>query len=210
MTQRRMRLHRGRSVGSLWGAACGCAGVEGWRVAHWPTAGVAAAGTAQGAVAAHCLERMGAIRLCAPEPHESGRGGALPGSVGPAQHSWCGLGVRGPQRGGLVPPRQGSCASTAEVLCLHRGVCLLQHLCSAVMLQPLAAVMPQSRHQSGGYWGLQSLCCSLCTTARWQHVRMLQSLQERPSPVTNQGTIGACSPCVAAWLLQHLCSAVVL
>ena len=64
------------------------------------------------------------------------------------------------------------------------------------MLQPLAAVMPQSRHQSRGSWGLQSLCCSLCTTAHWQHVRMLQSLQECPSPVTNQGTIGACSPCV--------------
>ena len=101
-------------------------------------------------------------------------------------------------RGGLVPPPRRSCASTTEVLCLHRGVWLLHHLCSAVILQPLAAVMPQSRHQGRGYWGLQSLCCSLCTTAHWQHVRMLQSLQECPSPVTNQGTIGACSPCVAA------------
>ena len=82
-----------------------------------------------------------------------------------------------------------------QPLCCSR---LLQHLCSVVMLQPLAAVMPQSRHQSRGYWGLQSLCRSLCTTAHWQHARMLQSLQECPSPVTNQGTIGACSPCVAA------------
>ena len=56
----------------------------------------------------------------------------------------------------------------------------------------------QSCHQSRGYWGLQPWCCSLCTRAHWQHVRMLQSLQECPSPVTNQGTIGACSPCVAA------------
>ena len=54
----------------------------GWRVAHWPTAGVAAAGTAQGAVAAHCPERVGVICLRAPEPHESGRGGALPVSRG--------------------------------------------------------------------------------------------------------------------------------
>ena len=54
----------------------------------------------------------GAICLRAPEPHERGRGGALPVSrgactaqlvrpwragapVGPAQHSWCGPGVRG-------------------------------------------------------------------------------------------------------------------
>ena len=55
---------------------------QGWRVAHWPTAGVAAAGTAQGVVAAHCPERMGVICLRAPEPHESGRGGALPVSRG--------------------------------------------------------------------------------------------------------------------------------
>ena len=54
----------------------------------------------------------GVICLRAPEPHERGRGGALPVScgactaqlvrprragvsVGPAQHSWCGPGVRG-------------------------------------------------------------------------------------------------------------------
>ena len=61
-----------------------------------------------------------------------------------------------------------------------------------------------------GLLGPGVLVRSLCTTAHWQHVRMLQSLQECPSPVTNQGTIGACSPCVAAWLLQHLCSAVML
>ena len=50
----------------------------------------------------------------------------------------------------------------------------------------------------------------MCTTAHWQHVCMLQPLQECPSPVTNQGTIGACSPCVAACQLQHLCGALML
>ena len=145
--------------------------MQGWRVAHWPTAGVAAAGTAQGAVAAHCLERMGAIRLCAPEPHESGRGGALPESVGPAQHGWCGLGVRGPQRGGLVPPLQRSCASTTEVLCLHRR----------------GLVPPQRRSCAST---VESDCCSISAAllccSHW--------LQQCPSPVTNQGVIGACNP----------------
>ena len=60
---------------------------QGWRVAHWLTAGVAAAGTAQGAVAAHCPDRS-----------RAGAEGHCPCPVGPAQHSWCGLGLRG--RGG--------------------------------------------------------------------------------------------------------------
>ena len=51
-------------------------------MAHWPTAGEAAAGTALGAVAEHCPEHMGVIYLRAPEPQESGRGGALPESCG--------------------------------------------------------------------------------------------------------------------------------
>ena len=63
---------------------------QGWRVAHWPTTGVAAAGTAQGAVAAHCPERMGVICL----------------------HSWCGLGVRGRGGSGRRGAEGRDCADT--------------------------------------------------------------------------------------------------
>ena len=176
--------------------------MQGWRVAHWHTAGVAAAGTAQGAVAAHCLERMGAIRLCAPEPHESGRGGALPESVGLAQHSWCGLGVQGPQRGGLVPPLQRSCASTAEVLCLHNGGLVPPpwSLTAAASLQRCYAAttgcsnapvpLPIKGLLEPAALVSQPGCCSISAAllccSHW--------LQQCPSPVTNQGVIGACNP----------------
>ena len=81
----------------------------------------------------------GALCLRAPEPHERGRGGALPDScgactaqlvrpwragvpVGPAQHSWCGPGVRGSLWGlhstaGAALASGGSCgACTAQLV----------------------------------------------------------------------------------------------
>ena len=126
----------GRGVCLRCRAACGCAGgtawgragaqpagvldsPEGWgrRVAHWLTAAVAAAGTALGAVAAHCPERLGAICLRAPEPYESGRGGALPDSRGA-----CTAQLVRPWRAGPGRERHGAPRSTvpcAQVLLTH-------------------------------------------------------------------------------------------
>ena len=54
------------------------------------------------------------------------------------------------------------------------------------------------------------MCRSLCTTSHWKHARMLQSLLVCPSPVTNQGTIGACrvacAVCTASCVLLSLVS----
>ena len=127
----------------------------------------------------------GAICLRAPEPHERGRGGALPVScgactaqlvrpwragvpAGPAQHSWCGPGVRGFLWGlhstaGAALARGGSCGA-----------------CTAQLVRPWRAGVPVGPAQHswcgpgvrGFLWGLHSTAgaalacggsCGACT-----------------------------------------------
>ena len=111
----------------------------------------------------------GAICLRAPEPHERGRGGALPVScgactaqlvrpwrvgfpVGPAQHSWCGPGVRGFLWG---------LHSTAGAALACGGSC---GACTAQLVRPWRAGVPVGPAQHswcgpgvrGFLWGLHS------------------------------------------------------
>ena len=123
LKQRRMRLHRGRSVGSRWGAACGCAGkpggagLEGGSLAHRRSSG--------------SWDRSGCCGCALPGAHggdppvcpRAARQGARRGAArirGACTAQLVRPWRAGPQRGGLVPPLPRSCASTAEVLCLHR------------------------------------------------------------------------------------------
>ena len=127
----------------------------------------------------------GAICLRAPEPHERGRGGALPVSrgactaqlvrpwragvpVGPAQHSWCGPGVRGFLWG---------LHSTAGAALACGGCC---GACTALLVRPWRAGVSVGPAQHcwcgpgvrGCLWGLHSTagaalacggCCGACT-----------------------------------------------
>ena len=71
------------------------------------------------------------------------------------------------------------------------------------MLQPLAAVMPQSRHQSGGYWSLQPLCRSLTAAASLQRCYVAAtgcSNATVPSPI--RGLLG---PAVLVLQPMHHC-----
>ena len=111
----------------------------------------------------------GAICLRAPEPHERGRGGALPVScgactaqlvrpwragvpVGPAQHSWCGPGVRGFLWG---------LHSTAGAALACGGSC---GACTAQLVRPWRAGVPVGPAQHS--WcgpGVRGFPCGACT-----------------------------------------------
>ena len=117
MTQRRMRLHRGRSVGSLWGAACGCArepcgaGLEGGSLAHSRSSGRRDRSGCCGCAlpGAH----GGDPPVCPRTARERARRGAA------RIRGACTAQLVQPWRAG--PPARRSCASTTGVLCLHRG-----------------------------------------------------------------------------------------
>ena len=135
-------------------------------------------------------DREGAICLRAPEPHERGRGGALPVScgaytaqlvrpwragfpVGPAKHSWCGPGVRGFLWG---------MQSTAGAALACRGSF---GACIALLVRPWRAGVPVGLAQHswcgpgvrGFLWGLHSTagaalaCGGFCGACTAQLVR---------------------------------------
>ena len=132
----------------------------------------------------------GAICLRAPEPHERGRGGALPVSrgastaqlvrpwragvpVGPEQHSWCGPGVRGFLWG---------LHSTAGAALACGGFC---GACTALLVRPWRAGVAVGPAQHcwcgpgvrGCLWGLHSTagaalaCGGFCGACTAQLVR---------------------------------------
>ena len=103
---------------------------------------------------------------------------------------------------GLVPPPRRSCASTAEVLCLHNGGLVPPpwSLTAAASLQRCYAAatgcsnapvpLPIKGLLEPAALVSQPGCCSISAAllccSHW--------LQQCPSPVTNQGVIGACNP----------------